>query len=66
MKLHLKMLAKSVQIVFLGFLAMLMVCLMIMVSAAYGQDRVDENMARWESEQRALELKELKEQMNEQ
>ena len=60
------MLAKSVQIVFLGFLAMLMVCLMIMVSAAYGQDRVDENMARWESEQRALELKELREQMNEQ
>lgn len=62
MKLHLKMLAKSIQIVLLGFLAILMVCLMILASAGYGQHRVDVNMQSLESEQRALELRE---QMNE-
>ena len=58
MKLHLKMLAKSIQIVWLGFLAIVMVCLLVLASAAYSQHRVDVNMAKQEAAQTMVDYTE--------
>ena len=56
MKLHLHMLAKSIQIVLMGFLAIVMVCLMLLASAGFAQWRVDQNMIRQEMAERVLEV----------
>ena len=56
MKLHLRMLAKSIQIVFLGFLTLVLVALIMIASVSYVQYRVDVNMARQEMVEQVLEV----------
>lgn len=56
MKLHIKMLIKSFEIVALTILAIIMVFMMILVSAAYGQHRVEVNMERIERIEQVIKL----------
>ena len=51
-KQHRDMLIKSWQLVMLGFLAIVMVISFVFASAALGQWRVDQNMARYEMAER--------------
>lgn len=55
MIMHLRMIWKSIELVALGFLILLMVIGFVFASASLGQWRVDQNVARQELSEQALE-----------